>query len=107
MVTHIYMSPKEFHEGCFMQSSDTMSAASMLAADTVHALHARYMREASLLWIRPSNTPWHMREASLLKQLTLALAGASMALFCLFKSPPHCCKTGASSFEVGRQRNLL
>ena len=90
MVTHIYMSPKELHEGCFMQSSDTMSAASILAADTVHALHARYMREASLL-----------------KQLTLALAGASMALFCLFKSPPHCCKTGASSFEVGRQRNLL
>ena len=50
---------------------------------------------------------WGITSLDTTKQLTLALAGASMALFCLFKSPPHCCKTGASSFEVGRQRNLL
>ena len=28
-----------------------------------------------------------------------------MALFCLFKYPPHSCKTGASSFEVRRLKN--
>ena len=50
---------------------------------------------------------WGITSLDTTKQLTLALAGASMALFCLFKSPPHCCKTGASSFEVGQQRNLL
>ena len=50
---------------------------------------------------------WGITSLDTTKQHTLAQAGASMALICLFKSPPHCCKNGASSFEVGRQRNLL